>query len=208
MPAGLDPFVRAVATHPTTPTLWLAATYNPFIFGSAYIHRTDDAGATWDTVTPETTVVDSFAFDPDDPARIYACAWSGFLRSDDAGMNWSYIAPNGCGDLVMHPHTTTIMYAAGSDSVLKTENKGITWTNVLTVEQNVRAVAIDPTVQKFVYAATPDTVFRSTNAGCSWQSVNLPIGAVPLLHVEDLAVGRSGMLYVATNHGVWAVSFD
>lgn len=205
-PSPIYPFVRTVAAHPATPTLWLAASYNPLNFGAAYIHRTGDAGETWQAVTPQGLIVNSFLFDPDDLNRVYACTVEGFWRSDDAGLTWYHIALSGCSDLVMHPYTSTIMYTDGN-GVLKTENKGMNWTNVLTVEQGIRSVALDPMNPRLVYAASPHALFRSMDTGNSWRQVNCPV-EVSFSHIIDLDVSRSGALYVATDRGVWAVSFD
>ena len=204
--AGLDPFIRVVAAHPTTPTLWLAASYNSLIFGSAYAYRTENAGESWETVIPTTTVVDSFAFDRDDPNRVYACAWSGFLSSQDAGLTWSHGGIDSCGELVTHPYSHTIMYAVSGSGVLETENQGLSWTQILTGEHSYWALALDPTRPAVIYAATLNTLFRSTDAGDSWQQVSRPSN-VTFSYIEDLAVSRSGKLYMGTDRGVWSISF-
>ncbi len=204
--AGLDPFIRTVAAHPTTPTLWLAASYNPLIFGFAYAYRTENAGGSWETVIPTTTVIDSFAFDRDNPNRIYACAWSGFLSSQDAGLTWSYGGPDSCGELITHPYSHTIMYAVSGSGVLETEDKGLSWTQILTGEHSYWALALDPTKPAVMYAATLNTLFRSTDAGDSWQQVSLSSN-VAFSYIEDLAVSRSGKLYIGTDRGVWSISF-
>ena len=203
--AGLDSFIRTVAAHPITPTLWLAAAYNSLIFGSAYIFRTENSGTNWRQVTPETTVVDSFAFDPDDRNHVYACAWSGFLSSEDAGVTWSIIAPYGCSDLVIHPYTHTLLYAASSTSILKTEDKGMNWTPILTAAHSFVGVALDQINSGQIYAATWDALFRSTDQGNSWQQIPLPSG-VGALRISDLVEGYSGELYMGTDHGVWSTS--
>jgi photosystem II stability/assembly factor-like uncharacterized protein len=201
--AGLDPFIRVVAAHPTTPTLWLAASYNSLIFGSAYVYRTENAGASWETVIPTTTVIDSFAFDLDDPNRVYACAWSGFLSSSDAGLTWSYGGPDSCGELMTDPYTHTILYAVNGSGVLKTEDKGLSWTQIFTGEYSYWALAVDQLKPSTIYAATLDELFRSVDAGRSWQQLPLPIEPGPV-RISDLAVGRSGKLFMATDHGVWS----
>lgn len=201
------PFVHAIAAHPTTPTLWLAATYNPSIWGSAYIHRTNNAGVMWYTVTSQPLIVNAFLFDSSDPTRVYACTAGGFKSSDDAGLTWKHVALSGCSDLVMHPYTSTIMYADNGNGVLKTNDSGVDWTSVLTPEQSVTAVALDPVNPNLVYAATLNTLFRSTNAGHSWQ----PVGCsteMPFGYINDLAVDHSGRVYVGTDHGIWVVLLD
>lgn len=205
--AGLGPFIRVVAAHPTTPTLWLAASYNSLIFGSAYAFRTENAGESWETVIPTTTVVDSFAFDRDDPNRVYACAWGGFLSSQDAGLTWSHDGLDSCGELVTHPYSHTIMYAVSGNGVLETEDKGLSWTQILTGEHSEWALALDPTKPAVMYAATLNTLFRSADAGDSWQQVSLSWN-VAISYIEDLAVSRSGKLYVGTDNGVWSISFQ
>lgn len=203
--AGLGPFIRVVAAHPTTPTLWLAASYNSLIFGSAYIHRTGNAGTSWDSVIPTTTVVvDSFAFDLDDPNRAYACTAGGFLSSNDAGLIWSYEGSDSCGELITDPYTYTVLYAVDESGVLKSEDKGLNWTQVFTGEHSGWALAVDPMTPGTLYAATSDELFRSADAGYTWQQLSLPV-ELGSIHISDLAVGRSGRLFVATDHGVWSL---
>ena len=193
--AGLDPFIRVLAAHPTSPTLWLAASYNPLVFGFAYAYRTENSGQNWQTVIPTTTVLDSFAFDLDDPGRAYACSGSGFLTSQDAGLAWTHGNPDSCGELLTHPYSHTIMYAVSGNRILKTDDKGLNWTPLLSGEHSFRSLALDPTSPTAMYAADLETLFRSTNAGNSWQQVPLPPRSAfsPILRIW-LSVTRDGCM--------------
>jgi photosystem II stability/assembly factor-like uncharacterized protein len=204
--AGLDPFIRVVAAHPTIPTLWLAASYNPLIFGSAYAYRTENAGGNWETVIPTTTVVDSFAFDLEDLNRVYACALSGFLSSQDAGLTWSSGGFDRCSELVTHPYSHTVMYAISGNHVLTTKDRGLSWVQILIGEYSYRAFALDPTNPIVMYTATSDMLFKSTDTGASWQKIPLS-PKMAFSYIEDLAVSPSGDLYLGTDQGVWSVTF-
>ena len=206
MPAGLPPLVKIVAMHPVTTSLWLAASEEPLTIGYAYLHRTENAGQVWETPSNETVYVNAFLFDSEELNRVYACTRGSFRRSDDAGLTWNHISLNGCYDLVSHPYNSAIMYTDGN-GVLKTENKGVTWTNILTTEDAIIAIATHPIDPLSIYAATRNTVFRTTDGGHSWRQVSRPPEA-DFSYIQDLTVSRSDILYVATEDGAWAVSFD
>jgi photosystem II stability/assembly factor-like uncharacterized protein len=203
-PAGLDPLIRVVAIHPSTSTLWLAASYYPLIFGSAYIYRTDNAGIAWTQVTTFTTVVNNFVFDYKNLNRVYACTTGGVISSNDTGLTWPDTALTTCSDLTLHTYNNNILYAASGVNLLKTENMGLSWAPIFTATQHIKAVDLDPINPNLVYAATWDVLFSSRDAGYSWQEIPLPQNLY-LLHINGLAVDFSGTLFIGTDHGVWSI---
>lgn len=203
-PAGLDPLIRVVAIHPSTSTLWLAASYNPLIFGSAYMYRTDNSGIAWTQVTTFTTVVNNFVFDYKNLNRVYACTEGGVMSSNDTGLTWSDTALTTCSDLALHTYNNNVLYAASGVNLLKTENMGLSWAPILTAAQRIEAVDLDPINPNLVYAATWDVLFSSSDAGYSWHEIPLPQNLY-LLHINDLAVDSSRTLFIGTDHGVWSI---
>jgi len=67
-----------------------------------------------------------------------------------------------------------VIYAGSSNAVLKTEDSGETWRNILSVSGQNRGVnflAFDPEDKNSLYAATGNGLFYSSNQGKNWQRI-------------------------------------
>jgi len=67
-----------------------------------------------------------------------------------------------------------VIYVGSSNAVLKTEDSGETWRNILSVSGQNRGVnflAFDPEDKNSLYAATGNGLFYSNNQGKNWQRV-------------------------------------
>ncbi len=187
--------IRAIAIHPTNPSIVYAAS------ASGGVWRTENGGATWTPLTDNQCSLNngSIAIDPVNPNIVYVGTGEpaqsngcGLLRSFDGGTSWTEI--NGGGVLApvngtqntrayrirVAPSTagsqtqSVVLYAA-SNGLHRSTNSGTTWTTLLT--GFVSDVEFDPADDNVVWAARAgqgsalNGVYRSDNRGLTWQQV-------------------------------------
>ena len=116
-------------------------------------------------VTPQNTNV-LYAGTQGSAARIY--------KTTNQGENWTavYSSSNiSINDIKVDPFSSSTVYAATSQGILKSTNAGSTWLakNSGIGDLDIRAVAVDPQAPaNRVYAATFGTFYISTDGGNSW----------------------------------------
>jgi photosystem II stability/assembly factor-like uncharacterized protein len=164
-------------------------------------------------------------FDPNDPNVMYY-GGNRLNRSTDNGVTWTAISPDltgGPGQDAYPFGTITTVAAAPSDPrtlyvgtddgrLWLTRDLGANWTLVLSNQPWVTRVAIDPRDARTVYVTLSGYrsgsyrphVLVSRNAGTSWTDIS---GNLPQAPVNDIILARAGILYVATDQGVF-VSFS
>lgn len=67
-----------------------------------------------------------------------------------------------------------IIYAGSNNTVIKTDNAGETWRNILTVKgqnKTINFLAFDGNNRNSIYAATGNGLFYSSNRGKTWQKI-------------------------------------
>jgi photosystem II stability/assembly factor-like uncharacterized protein len=72
------------------------------------------------------------------------------------------------------PHNPSFIYIGAKNSVLKTEDGGLTWRNVLSVKgenKNINFLFCNPYDNNSIYAATGNGLFFSQNQGKSWKRI-------------------------------------
>ncbi|HEV2784111.1 MAG TPA: glycosyl hydrolase [Actinophytocola sp.] len=160
-------------------------------------------------------------FDPADP-RIMYYGGNRLNRSTDNGVTWTPISPDltgGPGQDTYPFGTISTVAAAGpviyvgtdDGRVWVTRDLGATWTLVLSGQPWVTRVVVDPRSAGTVYitlsgyrSGSPRPhIMVSRNFGASWTDLS---GNLPQAPVNDLILARGGLLYAATDQGVF-VSF-
>ncbi|MCB0522574.1 MAG: hypothetical protein H6577_01190 [Lewinellaceae bacterium] len=114
-----------------------------------------------------------------------------FHRSDDGGATETQITTglSGSADFYsrwyLDPVNSSILYAAGRDSLFKSTNKGNTWTKLDAGfgSDHIKAIAVAPSNNSIVYTVKPDAVSKSTNGG-----VNLNANVTGTLPVANAAL--------------------
>jgi len=173
----------------------------------AYITR--DAGESW-RMFHLGWVVDSFAFDPRDPAVLYATG-GGVWRSGDSGRTWSLIFPD--------PARNTVEHGWGdhADSVFTTDDplypSGL--------EATIQTLTVDPADSSHLLMAMSATapgppgihpmsrtsVLASTDRGRTWSRAgDLGVERVFALWIEDgtvRALAESGIYEGSSSAGAW-----
>ena len=113
--------------------------------------------------------------------NIYAGTQQGSMRrSDDGGITFTNISPNGAGgplvpfiqDFIMSPiDTSTLLLAWSGGDIRRTTNRGNNW-SLIPVSDNtdIGGITYDPNGTT-VYAISTNEVFKSFDSGLTWSSV-------------------------------------
>jgi photosystem II stability/assembly factor-like uncharacterized protein len=204
--------INAIAFHPTQPsTFYVGAPVGG-------LWRTQDGGTTWMALTDGLPVVgvSDIAIDPSNPDTIYLLTGDGdgrnvpsmgVVKSTDGGRTWQATGltwarndPQHGYRLAMHPAAPTVLLAATTDGLIRTDDGGVKWdkVDVGNLGDVFFDVVFHPTNPSIAYAATPTRVYKSTDAGKKW---NVLGGGLPSSPVSDrirLAVAHNSpdTLYV------------
>ncbi len=150
----------------------------------------------------------------------------GIYRSDDNGRTWQLASP-GPGVMInamaMHPTNKVALYAGAAGGPVATTNNlwrsndgGRTWDkfflslpgNVDGLIPDVTALAVDPHQPEILYVGTDGKGMYRFDVGHGGYGYSLS-GDIPLYdaHIQDIAVGPDGRVYVLTSEGLF-VSID
>lgn len=155
------------------------------------VSGSDDGGATWNHRAAEGLLtVDSkptgftgllSRVDAGDPYVVFAIAGRGLYRSADGGDSWAAApAPSGAWNVLVDPNTSSTLYTASSDGVLKSVDAGATWTTILPGEAgsyyNLSIDTGDPAklyLLRLDGAPSLSSIVSSADGGATWNDVNL-----------------------------------
>lgn len=76
--------------------------------------------------------------------------------------------------VLIEPHNSSVIYIGDNNSVLKSEDGGATWRNILSVKGEnkiVNFLLFEPQDKNSMYAATGNGLFFSSNRGKSWKRI-------------------------------------
>lgn len=124
----------------------------------------------------------AIAVDPQNTDTIYVGAWSGDLdgttgiyRSPDGGVSWEVTSSHKTSVLAIDPQNPDTIYAAGQ-GVLKSTDRGQTWSLLSTPCNDVHSFVVDPQ-NLTLYAATwPNGLFKSVDGGMTWINIASDLG--------------------------------
>jgi hypothetical protein len=116
------------------------------------------------------------------------------------------------------PQNTNIGFAVEADRIIKTTNRGKTWSIVLT-SVNSFFDYIEPVSDNTIFTFSTEynsKLVRTDNGGTNWQQMSIPAGQVQYAHFITPAKGwlnmnnsGEGMLYYTSNGGVnWTLKND
>jgi photosystem II stability/assembly factor-like uncharacterized protein len=165
---------KSLVVAPSDPRVLYAGTRGAGVF------RSTDGGRSWERRNGHGTgaLLDldilAVAVDPSDPDRVYAGTLRrGLSRSIDGGESWTVPAQGeGLGAsvqaIVVDPAHPSTAYASRNGSLLKTVDRGATWTPLAGAPYFAISLALDPSAPRTIYAGNLEGVFRSTNGGVTW----------------------------------------
>ena len=172
--------------------------------GDDGVRLSRDGGKSW--ISSGTDVdglrqVESLAFDPKDPATLYAGTWRQAFRSTDGGATWTRIAEGMVLDATVYAwdfdaKDSRDIWVSTCGWVYHSGNAGDRWTRFTQGFTNRRSHAVrrDPTRPGVIYAATVGGLHRSSDGGRSWSRISRESLVVTSLAVD----ARTGRLYVGT----------
>jgi PKD repeat protein len=204
-------------------TPWVQDPLNPNTLYAGYdqLFRSTNLGTSWSpTSTTMTGLLKDIAIAPSDNQYIYVTTGVGLSKSTDAGANWSNITPS-----ILAGGTVTRIAVSSYDKnkiwisvsgysankkILKSEDGGITWTNISIGLPNIPfncIVAVPNSMIDAVYAGSDAGVYYFDNAQSSWQPY---FAGLPNTPVFDLEIYQATMMLRAATYGrgVWEVSID
>lgn len=220
--------VNCIAFHPT-----LA---NTFYIGmpSGGLWRTTDGGTSWTCLTDgmPTLGVSGIAIDYNNTSIIYILTGDGdggdtqsigVLKTTDGGttwyptgLSWGITDFNRGFKLMMHPTTSSTLFAATTIGVYKTTNSGTSWTMVKS--GNIYDMEFKPGTPATMYCSIGSQFWRSTDTGDNWTqivsgmpagSTRIAIGVTPnntayvyLFCGPTTAIGAFKGVYRSTDSGV------
>lgn len=183
-----DTVVRTIADNPATADVLYAGVYGQGIY------RTIDAGRTWEQMNhglrPNPTVR-QIAADPKHFGNVYATftSYPRFYYSSDSGLTWQSggsVSLYPCA-LAVHPAIMSRMFLSVCTSVVdiwaggqlyKSDNNGLSWTEVYTGHVAARTIAVAPKKPCLVYAAGLK-LLRSWDGGDTWGDITSSLPAAP-----------------------------
>jgi photosystem II stability/assembly factor-like uncharacterized protein len=136
--------------------------------------RSTDGGASWVEVGAGLNVnagVRSITIDPDAPSTVYVGTSLGLYQSNDRGDNFVGILAADVQVAALDPLAAGTIYAATSNTVLKTANGGTSWdsTDNGLSGSDFRHLLVDPVDPDVVYVVNGSNVlFRSSDGGQVW----------------------------------------
>lgn len=138
-------------------------------------------------VTDEPAQQQQWWVDADEAGAVYVFEAGGWVEA--AGIQEAVL------DLETHPSDARIFYAATSNGVFRSLDRGQAWESVAPGLLTY-ALAIDPAHPDYLYAATASGVLRSTTAGVQWHDLSdgLPLDIVHSLSHDPL----TGVVYAGT----------
>lgn len=174
--------------------------------------------AHWASLGPDGGDARAFAYDPQNPDRIFMGTMAGKLfLSTDGGANWTKIAHLGNDDslvldnIVIDPNDNKTIYVAawgvgnvGGD-LYRSKDGGKNWQAIDAMHgKSLRAIALANTDSKIVVVGALDGVYRSKDGGDSWDQITPP-NHNELKNFESVAIDPKNpdIIYAGTWHLPW-----
>src|SRR5262249_43235488 len=195
-----------LVVHPANgQTLYLAGVGSTQPAGGDGIYKATDGGSRWSPINtglPTPAQFHTLAIDPQNGETVFAGVSGAYgnnnppasiYRTTDGGAHWTPLT-NGLlatlrpSQIVVAPSNSSIVYASATSSgsapfsaagVYKSVDGGDHWSQVF--QQNVYAIAVDPTDPNIVYATGwQDFFYRSLDGGSTWKQFTTGMPASPL----------------------------
>ncbi len=177
------------------------------------VARSSDGGESF-TLLPDIAgeSVRSLAISPSEPEVLVAGALSGVFRTQDGGLSWSRISPDGhvglrnVGSVAVDPTDPEIVYAGTWHLPWKTTDGGQSWKRIhagMISDSDVMALSVGPRDREHLYASACSGIYRSRNGGRRWARVQ----GIPWASRRTRAFTHDpehpDRLFAGTTQGLW-----
>ncbi len=186
------------ATQPSSLALDPQSSITIYAVIDGFVRRSTDGGSTWNAI--DAPRISSFAFDPQDSARVYGLGYfpNRLFKSTDHGASWdtegsSFQNSSMVNAIALDPQDPRTLYAASGDidscfydlfcrgGVLKSSDGGNTWTNS-PLPHPVTSVAVASQNSDTIYAGAlgwlpqalgppSQIILKSTDGGMKWTPI-------------------------------------
>ncbi len=188
-----DKAINDIAIAPSNPAVVYA--------GGGGIFKTENAGASWMTLTSAYGQAYAIAVHPADGGVVYVGGLQALVKSVDGGASWALIE-NGLDrpasgyvlEVVIDPTDTETVYCGTSQQgIFKSIDGGATWARLPSPLTDVRAIAVDPEDAQIVYASVwGGMVWVTVDGGGNWHPLGTrTVGGLDL----QLDPGDRNVLY-------------
>ena len=168
--------------------------------------RSDDKGATWDTIATQFRDYGSIIVHPEYIDTLYVAGRDGVYKSHDGGVTWDtlgFIDTSGGKVIAVDPNHGDVLYVGiVGKGVFKSTDGGAQWMPINTGLTNwdFVGIAVDPNNSNHLYLATyGGGVFYSENGGEVWKPIN---EGLPNLDVTTLGIdSRKVYIGVGMSYG-------
>ena len=119
------------------------------------------------------------------------------FRTNDRGLSWlrltegysSFSKADKIADLILDPLNYSTVYSASGYGLLRSEDRGIRWSQVKLIvppgKAGVGAVAVSPNDTSVLYAAVGQDLYASRDGGASWRVLSLrALAPIRLLRIN------------------------
>lgn len=147
--------------------------------GGVYISH--DSGRTWASIPGMAgQSVRALTQAPSNPRILIAGAISGVFRTEDGGLHWTQISPQGSGEIhkvesiAIDPTDPGTIYAGTWHLPWKTTDGGATWHNIkegLIEDSDVFSIILDPKFPSTVYLSACSGIYKSQTAGEQFKKI-------------------------------------
>ena len=172
-----------------------------------------DGGKTWTAVEAmKGQSIRALTQAPSDPKILIAGTLKGVFRSEDGGVQWNRITPEGSMDLhevesiAIDPKDARTIYAGTWHLPWKTTDGGANWHNIkqgLIDDSDVFSIIIDPTVPSVVYTSACSGIYRSDTGGELYHKIQgIPMTA-RRTRVLMLDPTNRNTVYAGTTEGLY-----
>ena len=195
--------VRAIAFKRASSRIMAAGT-DTGLFASR------DDGSTWYRISPidnpQLRPVVAVAFDPNDPATIYAGTPHLPWKTSDGGASWSSIHTGMLDDsdvfsIQVDRNRPRRVFASACSGIYRSLNGAATWsrlTEARDASYRTYVIVQDPQFENMWFAGTTNGIVRSLDGGATWLKLG-PFAARSIAFDP----GRLGRILIADESGLW-----
>lgn len=201
-PGNIGGRVRAIAIHPTSPSVILAGSV------AGGIWKSSDAGASWRVIDDfmANLSVSTLVFRPGDPSRVFAATGEGFFNQDairgagifvsgDTGESWAQLPSTANSNFdfvnrIAFSADGAVLVAATRAGLFRSTDLGASWTQGLAQADMFDVKFLAGSNTQAVAAGRNKNTYFTTNAGVTWTAgggFGAPISGERI----ELAVSRS-----------------
>lgn len=186
------------------------------------LYESTDGGMTWYAQAEmRGQSVRSMAVAPSDPKIIVAGTLKGVYRSEDAGIHWHLISPEGSSEIheiesvAIDPVDPRIIYAGTWHLPWKTLDGGAHWVSIkdgILDDSDVFSIIVDSRTPRTVYASACSGIYKSLNSGLHFERVRkeqlgMDHAALRTRKLQQDPT-RPRIVFAGTTQGLWRTTDD